>query len=301
MIYQNIFDTEVPTEAQQQAIAAKLRGDDARATLALLSGDPALTRVGNSIKETNKEKAEGLRKTIDAIETRNAQATEAEAKRGFEGGEYQANRDQADRHHQDDLTLKREEIKADELAAAKKLIAQEEANTIAAKQVEQNNRVNYEQEKSNRGLTQMGVLVEQIENKIAPYLKEGELVGDVPGLSTVETSIADAFGQTLSSEEGVQMRALMARFSNVILKQRSGAAVTPHEFDRLQKELAKGVGASDKIIYDAYRNIVAGYKAEASNLAKAYGYEKGDISGSEVFDPKSKKGASNLEIKDDGQ
>lgn len=60
----------------------------------------------------------------------------------------------------------------------------------------------------------------------------GLVQGNIPGFAT--------------SEAGNELRALISKYSNITLKERSGAAVTPNEFERFQKELVGALTTPDE-------------------------------------------------------
>jgi len=65
---------------------------------------------------------------------------------------------------------------------------------------------------------------------------------NLPGVGLVQGNIPGFF----TSEAGNELRALVSKFSNITLQKRSGAAVTPSEFGRLQKELVGAVDTPDE-------------------------------------------------------
>jgi hypothetical protein len=65
---------------------------------------------------------------------------------------------------------------------------------------------------------------------------------NLPGVGLVEGNIPGL----LASEAGNELRALIQKYSNIKLQKRSGAAVTPSEFGRLQTELVGAVKTPDE-------------------------------------------------------
>ena len=76
---------------------------------------------------------------------------------------------------------------------------------------------------------------------IEDYIKglEGK---DLPGVGLVQGNIPGF----ATSEAGNELRALISKYSNITLKERSGAAVTPNEFERFQKELVGALTTPDE-------------------------------------------------------
>jgi len=65
---------------------------------------------------------------------------------------------------------------------------------------------------------------------------------DLPGVGLVQGNIPGF----ATSEAGNELRALISKYSNITLKERSGAAVTPNEFERFQKELVGALTTPDE-------------------------------------------------------
>lgn len=97
------------------------------------------------------------------------------------------------------------------------------------------------------------------------------------------------------SAEAKEARQNMQKFFNITLKNRSGAAVTNQELDRLKKEFAQGfwktpeqvingVNAAREIINNHYRSISAGYGPEVLNT---YNNNIRDVGGRVVISPKT--------------
>jgi vacuolar-type H+-ATPase subunit E/Vma4 len=72
--------------------------------------------------------------------------------------------------------------------------------------------------------------IEGLDGKNLPGV--GLVQGNIPGFAT--------------SEAGNELRALISKYSNITLKERSGAAVTPNEFERFQKELVGALTTPDE-------------------------------------------------------
>ena len=77
-----------------------------------------------------------------------------------------------------------------------------------------------------------------LELTIADLAKKGE-GGNLPGIGVIE-------GRFYTGTQGKNLRAQLAAFSNIRLKDRSGAAVTESEFNRFQEELSGGQTTMDE-------------------------------------------------------
>lgn len=77
-----------------------------------------------------------------------------------------------------------------------------------------------------------------LELTIADLAKKGE-GGNLPGIGAIE-------GRFYTGTQGKNLRAQLAAFSNIRLKDRSGAAVTESEFNRFQEELSGGQTTMDE-------------------------------------------------------
>jgi hypothetical protein len=77
-----------------------------------------------------------------------------------------------------------------------------------------------------------------LETTIADLAKKGK-GGNLPGIGVIE-------GNVFTGTEGKNLRAKLAAFANIRLKDRSGAAVTESEFNRFAEELAGGQTTRDE-------------------------------------------------------
>jgi hypothetical protein len=77
-----------------------------------------------------------------------------------------------------------------------------------------------------------------LETTIADLAKKGK-GGNLPGVGVIE-------GNVFTGTEGKNLRAKLAAFANIRLKDRSGAAVTESEFNRFAEELAGGQTTRDE-------------------------------------------------------
>ena len=184
--YEYIIGGQIPDEVQTKAMAAKLRGADDRAMLALLSGDKVLTNVGTAMNERTQNRAGGLAKARENIESRKLREAEQLGQ-----GEY------------------------------RKILA--EQNAIAAAQLEQNRQFNrdykiseqtrqqakdakdnmkdYVDVRDKTGISSMESTFDQIDNLLEPYIEGDRVTGDIPGFNAGERMIANTPGLNLFSGE----------------------------------------------------------------------------------------------------
>lgn len=121
------------------------------------------------------------------------------------------------------------------------------------------------------GLQTAWVTMKEIEKAMPPV---GQ---DIPGFGA--TGFVPMFAL---SKEGKKLRTAFQNLLNVTLKDRSGAAVTPPEFERLKVELGNFAGATDedfrngirrakKALEETTKAILAGYPPEAYEKYKEQG------------------------------
>jgi len=83
----------------------------------------------------------------------------------------------------------------------------------------------------------------EIENYIAELFAQG--YENLPGIGVAQGRVP---GIALS-DQGAKLRALIAKYENITLKVRSGAAVTPSELLRVQNELAGAVTTANEVVF----------------------------------------------------
>jgi hypothetical protein len=88
---------------------------------------------------------------------------------------------------------------------------------------------------------------------------------DVPGFGAT-----GMLPSALLSKEGKELRAAFQSLLNVTLKDRSGAAVTPPEFERLRVELGNFAGATDQDFRDGIRRAKAALQETTRNILAGY-------------------------------
>ena len=83
----------------------------------------------------------------------------------------------------------------------------------------------------------------ELENYIVQLKREG--YENLPGIGFIQGKVPG----TLVSKQGLKLRALLSKYENITLKARSGAAVTPSEFTRVQSELAGAANTADESVF----------------------------------------------------
>lgn len=86
------------------------------------------------------------------------------------------------------------------------------------------------------------------ENKVKQLASESS---DIPGFGPLDSLRPDF----LTSDKGKELRQLVQSLANVIIKDRSGAAVSNQEMQRLVRELGTGKLSTEKQLLDALTNI----------------------------------------------
>ncbi len=107
--------------------------------------------------------------------------------------------------------------------------------------------------------------IAQIDDELRPYIENNEGLPGVGGMSNI--------GEWAFTEGGRAMKARVAKIRNMILKARSGGAVTPSEAERLLTEFSLGVMNTDEDFLRSWtdfkeqvargeQNIYAGFTEE---------------------------------------
>ena len=83
--------------------------------------------------------------------------------------------------------------------------------------------------------------------ELETYIVELQRQGykNLPGIGTIQGKIPGV----ATSKEGLRLRSLLAKYENITLKVRSGAAVTPSELLRVQNELAGAADTADESVF----------------------------------------------------
>ena len=104
--------------------------------------------------------------------------------------------------------------------------------------------------------------ISNIDAELAPYIKEG---GGLPGIGGMSNVGGFAF-----TSDGRQMQARVAKIRNMILKARSGGAVTPEEASRLLEEFSLGMWNTDEEFLASWEYFKASIDAGERNIMGGY-------------------------------
>lgn len=106
--------------------------------------------------------------------------------------------------------------------------------------------------------------------------------GELSGFGRVQGMIPDF----MATNEMQGNRALMQDAANIILKSRSGAAVTAPEQVRFLRAVGSGVGMDEQTLRTGWQNVMASIAARGASLAAGYG--------SDVHDEFASRGGQDL-------
>jgi|MDSZ01.2.fsa_nt_gb hypothetical protein len=121
-----------------------------------------------------------------------------------------------------------------------------------------------------RGLQRSDQALRQIENYISLLAKKGQM-GNLPGVGTLGGRTPGVF----TSAEGKKLRQLIAQFSNIRLKERSGAAVTESELNRFMEELAGGeTTTNEAVLLSALADARTAIEKEKVEVLSSFGDTK---------------------------
>ena len=122
----------------------------------------------------------------------------------------------------------------------------------------------------NANIPQTEAALVRLENILAKY--PGKT--DIPGIDLFEKWItASLLGNVFNMPMGVEAAEVvsaLAAVSNALLKERSGAAVTPHEFERFQEEIRGGAFASDSAVRTFVRELRIALDSEKAQISGAF-------------------------------
>lgn len=281
--YELILGGPPSGEDQIRATAAKLRGADDRAILAMLSGDRVLAPVGAVQQRQTQATARGLAKAKQAAEelaARKAAQTEEFAFRAQQQKEDHALRRELElaqerrlaqsaaeqrelmRSQYEQASLDRaaqlEATKSYNEARLALLQSKEEAAAAKAAEKEQG-AVNTETRRLSsklvdEGITDLESAITIADTEVSKYFDPTtgqRKTNDIPGYGGLD-SMRPNF---LLGAEGKSLRNQLATVRNLILKARSGAAVTDPEMMRLAEELGTAMGQGEAEMIQAYTNV----------------------------------------------
>jgi len=114
------------------------------------------------------------------------------------------------------------------------------------------------------GIPEFNQALETVENTLGKF-KEGEL----PGFGR----LAGLVPSFMEDEQTQMVRSDMQAAANILLKSRSGAAVTESEAVRFLQEIAAGKGMSEAALRNGWNNVRRNFNARVKNMSASYGNE----------------------------
>ena len=118
------------------------------------------------------------------------------------------------------------------------------------------------------GASEFGSALEIVQETLGKY-KDGTL----PGFGR----FASLIPSQMSSEEVQKVRSNMQQAANILLKSRSGAAVTNSEMNRFLTEVASGAGMSEAALRNGWANVERTYGADLNNIMSGVPPEAIDV------------------------
>lgn len=290
-IYESIIGPPPSGPDQIRAVAARLRGADDRAVLAMLSGDPLLGNVGQTQYDATQNQAQGLSKSRQA-------AAEVASREAL----ARAQQEQTAQFHKDNLDMSKAQLDAQIANQAALRAESSERNRMmddyykrldeqAKARLEEQKRYHDMQEEAKRlaaeaktekeqaiqsrandtsarmlgaklndsGITDLEGAMDEFDKVLGKYVdvETGERTekgrAGIPGIGRVTSVLPLA---TLG-EDARELRTYLQGVVDRILKARSGAAVTNPEFRRAAVELGTALGQSEDDMINAYRALKA--------------------------------------------
>lgn len=282
-----------PVEGKEaQLMAARLRNQDDRATLALLSGDKPLGRVaeleaGNTartVKGLQKAKEQALMRSEQQADragqnSRHQQSMDARSAEALAQREATAAyRSQMAQQHNDMMAYRRDgqQITQEETQSRLDLMQSKEDTKISKEM--NNNARKLSTKLVDEGITDLEAAFETSDALISKYADPNtgvkkEDAGDIPGVGPLD----NARPHWTLSEDGKALRTHLAGVRNRILKARSGAAVTDPEMRRLAEELGSSLGGTEQEMLTAYANLKRATSRVKSGIYGGYAPEVQDL------------------------
>jgi cytochrome c556 len=110
--------------------------------------------------------------------------------------------------------------------------------------------------------------IQAVESIIAKY--DGK---DLPGAGTWDSTVANLTGNRVGPEDGKALRQETQRLANVLLKSRSGAAVTDQEYRRFLAEMGSGSAMSEA----AFKRGISMMRRDIDNIKDTVRNENPDM------------------------
>lgn len=244
-------------QKSQQGLAPVQMGN----TGFMLPGDGSFVESPMYADEKEAARQSALLQTMERLANQRAIAEQNVAQRR-DAAELNAQqrRDAADqRYALGNVMAEIARMRADAAAGAKsdRVAAAEETNREKARQDALNRVTKFSTQLDREDVPEFGEALRTAENMLARY------PGDrIPGYGRAEGFVPDA----LSTDEMQIVRAALQGAANMLLKLRSGAAVTEPEQVRFIREVASGKGMSVAAMRTGWANLRKAYDAKVDNL-----------------------------------
>jgi hypothetical protein len=215
----------------------------------VLVGDRVLDNPGyGEQKESDRmarvlQAAGMIQQRRESAEMRRQQAAEAEAGRNERAEQWRALR----------MTL-------GGMANANRATANEEKKAAARDKFIETNVQRYSQFLTKEGVPEFMDALDTVDTVLGQYKD------DIPGYGRMESLIPSA----VASDEVQMVRSNMQAAANILLKARSGAAVTEPEQRRFLTEVAGGKAMSEKALRNGWSNVRKHFEAKAAGMAAGY-------------------------------
>lgn len=223
-----------------KALSDGLRRRKEVAQLALLSGDPSASQFGGALYGDVEDKVSKRLTERDKAEQRNLtksyydqMASQNQATFGL----AKARLAETERHN-----------RATEANVFKKALKDTQTNTR-----------NLARDLTKAGVPEISEGINLINAELAKYED-----GDIPGMGGLANALPGMSG------EARHIKSLVGRVRNIILKARSGGAVTPQEADRLLEEFSLGITNTDEDFKRAWADFQNVFSTGVSNIYAGY-------------------------------
>lgn len=228
-------------ERKQKALSNALRRKKEISQLALLSGDDTVGRFGGALYSDVEDKV-----------TKRLAQQEKQAQRDLTKGYYDQMAGQFDKNHALNQSRLAETIRHNKAMEGRAL-----RNTM--RQLQSNTR-NLARDLTKANIPEVQQGIDLVNQELQKY--EGK---NIPGMGGFQNTV---LGRT--SEEGRHMQSLVGRIRNIILKARSGGAVTPQEAERLMEEFNLGITSGDNDFRKSWADFQSVFNAGVNNVFAGY-------------------------------
>lgn len=221
-------------EASRTALSEALRRKKDISMISQLSGDPILQQFGA-----------GYGADADRQAQTYAKQREAADQRSMTQGYYDQLASQAQSNQDYRGKVLTETIRHNKAMEESSLLRAQGAGKLDI------NVRNLSREMIRAGIPEIDASIRAVNRDLQKYVdKDTGEYSDIPGLG----GVANTWAGNLTAD-GRKMKAVIGRIRNIILKARSGGAVTPQEADRLMEEFSLGVFNTDADFLKAWNDF----------------------------------------------